>query len=112
MFLPKIDFSDRITRSVEVFLADSIMAERLEDFTVVGTSRAIAALLPEPQEAGTGKRTYQGILILQAPAKRGETIMKKCKLAFNIYQIQHSFLSVYMKINIQKRCYDHFYGQL
>ena len=38
--LPKIELSDRLARSVEMFLADSIVAGRLEDFTVVETSRA------------------------------------------------------------------------
>jgi hypothetical protein len=50
---------------VEVLLADSIVAGRLGDFTVVATSRAMVAVAPlaEPQEADTAKRRHQIFLI-------------------------------------------------
>ena len=59
--LHKAQLSERRARSVEVLLADSIVAGRLGDFTVVETSptKVAEALLPEPQEADTAKHRHQ-----------------------------------------------------
>jgi hypothetical protein len=42
-------------------LADFKVAGRFGDFKVVEISRAVVALLPEPQEAGTGKSGFRQV---------------------------------------------------
>jgi hypothetical protein len=63
--LHKAQLSERRARSAEVLLADSIVAARLGDFTVVATSptKVAEAPLVEPQEADTAKHRYQISLI-------------------------------------------------
>jgi hypothetical protein len=63
--LHKAQLSERRARSAEMLRADSIVAARLGDFTVVETSptKVAEALLPEPQEADTAKHRHQIFLI-------------------------------------------------
>jgi len=63
-FIPR-QLSTHNVRTVEVLLADSIVAVSLENFTVVAILWAMGAVAPlaEPQEGDTAKHRHQIFLI-------------------------------------------------